>query len=78
MLSDVETEAIRRFGIAFQLPGALSPLGEPQLRTVPAVYMISRQGRIDFSYVNPDPSVRLAPKDFLEAARRIAGEGKER
>jgi len=38
---------------------------------VPAVYVVAANGRIQFSYVNPDYSVRLDPQLLLAALRSV-------
>lgn len=84
MLSDSKAEAIRNFGLAWQvgekmreqykgygidLEGASGE--EHHILPVPAVYLIGPDGKVLFSYVNPDYKVRLEPQILLAAARAL-------
>lgn len=82
LLSDSDMEAAKRFGIAFQLDqGTVTQLKTHNLDIeaasgkthhmlpVPAVFVVNKEGRITFSYVNPDYKVRLDPQVLLAAAR---------
>ena len=42
------------------------------LLPVPAVFVVDRDGRISFTYVNPDYKVRLPADELLAAAKQIA------
>ncbi|MDT8323638.1 MAG: peroxiredoxin-like family protein [Bacteroidota bacterium] len=82
LLSDSRMEAARRFGVAFQLDDAMmaqyreygldleAASGETHhMLPVPAVFIVNTDGRITFSYANPDYKVRLDPSVLLAAAR---------
>ncbi len=84
LLSDAKLEATEGFGLAFRmtdqqveqyqgfgidLEGAS---GETHhVLPVPAVYLVGPDGKILFSYVNPDYKVRLEPSILLAAAKAI-------
>lgn len=83
-LSDSGMQAARGFGIAFQVPEAMSArlkgfgidLVKASGRSheqlpVPSVFLVGADGRIQFQYVNPAYQYRLAP-EVLEAAARAA------
>lgn len=61
LLGDPGLKAAAAFGLAFGAPGRQLP--------VPAVYVIDREGKVHFQYVNPNYVVRLAPEVLLAAAR---------
>ena len=82
LLSDPGMNAAQAFGIAFRLDdetferyvGFGNDLNERsgddhQALPAPATFIIGTDGRIQFGYVNPDYSVRLAPEVLLAAAR---------
>jgi peroxiredoxin len=82
LLSDSDMQAAKRFGIAFQLDqGTVTQLKTHNLDIeaasgkthhmlpVPAVFVVNKEGRITFAYVNPDYKVRLDPQVLLAAAR---------
>lgn len=76
LFSDSSTELIRAFGIAFNAMSAKastevtrSANKSLRLMPVPAVYLIGKDGRVQFQYVNPDYRTRI-PKDVLLAAAR--------
>ncbi|NKI35824.1 AhpC/TSA family protein [Wenzhouxiangella sp. XN79A] len=85
LLSDPELAAARAFGIAFRLDddtleryagfgvdladrSGADHGGLP----APATFLVGTDGIIQFAYVNPDYSVRLAPEVLLAAARAYA------
>lgn len=85
LLSDASTEAIRAFGIAFKASAAAARLqptlgagaAKPaQLLTVPAVYIVNAQGKVQFHYVNPDYRVRTPQELLLVAAKVSIGDAK--
>ena len=39
---------------------------------VPATYVVARDGRIEFAFVEPDYTKRAEPETILEALRRLA------
>ncbi len=81
LLSDAGMDAARRFGIAFRLDdetvvkyreygidlAEASGFDHQQL-PVPAVFLVGRDGRIDFAHTDPDYTARLAPEAVLAAA----------
>jgi len=87
LLSDPGMNAAQAFGIAFRLDdetferyvGFGNNLNERsgddhQALPAPATFIIGTDGKVQFGYVNPDYSVRLAP-DVLLAAARAYSEG---
>lgn len=86
LLSDSTMEAAKAFGIAFKLDVATVErykgfgldLAEASgrdhgLLPVPAVFVIDGEGRIQFTYVNPDYRIRIHPEVLLAAATAAAG-----
>jgi peroxiredoxin len=83
LLSDVELQAIRGFGIGFFLDDetakkyrgkigevfASLPDDDRIVLPVPAAYILDRQGMVLFQYVNPNMKVRVNPELMLHAAR---------
>ena len=82
LLSDPGMNAAQAFGIAFRLDdetferyaGFGNNLNERsgddhQALPAPATFIIGTDGKVQFGYVNPDYSVRLAPEVLLAAAR---------
>ncbi|MBR9976513.1 MAG: AhpC/TSA family protein [Bacteroidetes bacterium] len=82
LLSDSDMEAAKQFGIAYELDArTVTSYREHNLDIeaasgkthhmlpVPAVFVVNREGRITFTYVNPDYKVRLDPQLLLAAAR---------
>ena len=83
LISDASTEGAQAFGIAFQVPEDLvkrykSGFGidledasgkTHHILPVPAVYIIDKEGIVQFSYVNPNYRVRLQPSILLAAAK---------
>jgi peroxiredoxin len=85
LLSDSMMAASKAFGIAYQVDEAtLRALAQHgvdlqaasgqahHLLPVPAVFVVSSSGKIQFEYINPDYSVRAHP-DLLLSAVRLAG-----
>ncbi|MEO0997511.1 MAG: peroxiredoxin-like family protein [Pseudomonadota bacterium] len=81
LLSDASMEAARRFGVAFRLDdetaGKYRGYGidlaeasgfDHQQLPVPAVFLVGRDGRIEFAHTDPDYTVRLEPDAVLAAA----------
>ena len=79
--SDASLQASRGFGIAFKMPDEMvekykgynidleAASGESHhVLPAPATFLIGTDGVINFSYVNPDYKVRLAPSVLLAAA----------
>jgi len=83
LLSDSSMAAARAFGIAFQVDDATvkkykeeykidleADSGETHHQLpVPAVFMVDPDGKIIFSYVNPDYKTRLNPEALLVTAQ---------
>lgn len=81
VLSDVGNEAARRFGIAYALPKVvadqfagrldLSEFNGDHTNQLPlsATYVIGRDGRVVYRFVDPDYRKRAEPRDVLEAVR---------
>lgn len=82
LLSDSDLTAARAFGLAFKVSDddvAMLRTYEidiedasgkkHHLLPVPAVYIIGKQGKIEFNYVNPVYSVRIQPSVVLAAAK---------
>src|SRR6056297_2943257 len=82
LFSDPEMNAAQAFGIAFRLDdetferyvGSGNDLNQRsgdvhQALPVPATFIVGTDGKVQFGYVNPDYSVRLAPEVLLAAAR---------
>lgn len=91
LYSDPEMNAAQAFGIAFRLDdetferyvGFGHDLNERsgddhQALPAPATFIIGTDGTVQFGYVNPDYSVRLAPEVLLAAARAYADDAHER
>ena len=88
LLSDCTTKAAQAFGIAFKVEEQLVSLykndygidleaasGETHhILPVPAVFLTGADGKISFSYANPDYKVRLSPSILLAAAKAALGE----
>ena len=83
LLSDSKLNAIRGFGIGYYVAdettakykskknidlNASDTSGKAVL-PAPAVFILDEQGRIKFSYVNPDFKQRLAPELLYQAAK---------
>jgi peroxiredoxin len=84
LVSDSRLEMAKAFGIAFQLTDEqvaqlnrykldiVEASGETHKQLpVPAVYIVNKKGKILFSYVNPQYSVRLEPSVIVAAARAM-------
>jgi peroxiredoxin len=82
LLSDAKMEAAKAFGLAFRVDAAgyqrLSGFGidledasgeKHHLLPVPAVFLIGKDGIIQFQYANPNYKVRLTPEVLLAAAK---------
>jgi peroxiredoxin len=84
LLSDSQTEAAQRFGLAFQAPSNYASLlakasdnQNPGLLPVPAVYIVDAKGVIVFSYVAPNFKQRLSGAVLLAAAEALAKENQK-
>ena len=85
ILSDADAQASIALGIAFRVADETveyvnekgenyraSSMERHGLLPVPAVFVVDRDGRISFTYVNPDYKVRLPADELLAAAKQIA------
>jgi peroxiredoxin len=86
LVSDSEAAGIKAFGIAFRVDDRTFKRYKDELQIdlegysgakhhllpVPAVFIIGRDGRVLFQYVNPDFTVRLHPEILLAAAKAHA------
>lgn len=84
LYSDARAEAMRGFGIAWQMPDEMrkqyegygidleKASGEQHhLLPAPAVFLLDTEGKILFEYVNPDYKVRLESDILLAAANAL-------
>jgi peroxiredoxin len=91
LLSDADMSAAEAFGIAFRLDddtlerykGFGLDLAERSGEShgalpAPATFLVGRDGTIQFAFVNPDYTVRLAPEVLLAAARAYADDAHRR
>jgi peroxiredoxin len=83
LLSDNDMDAAKAFGIAFKLPDDLVAMYKAKYKIdveadsgrdhhmlpVPSVFLVSKTGKIDFAYVNPDYRTRLSSQVLLAAAK---------
>jgi peroxiredoxin len=83
LLSDASLETIRGFGIAYYVAQDITDKYKAKANIdlnhqdgsgravlpAPAVFIIDQQGRVKFSYVNPDYKVRLSPELLYQAAK---------
>jgi peroxiredoxin len=82
LLSDSSMKVARDFGVAFKVDDATvekykkwnidlekSSGHTHHLLPVPALFLVSKEGVIQFMYANPDYRVRLAPEILLAAAK---------
>ncbi|OFI35698.1 redoxin [Alteromonas lipolytica] len=86
-LSDYQLDALREFGVGFYVDDATAkkyagyniPLtkdgtGTPVL-PAPGVFIVNKQGQVQFTYVNPDFTVRPSAQLILSVAEVLASEG---
>ena len=91
LFSDPEMNAAQAFGIAFRVDDRTherylgfgvdlrARSGEELLALpAPATFIIGSRGIVQFAYVNPDYTVRLAPSVLEAAARAYVGNAQER
>jgi len=85
ILSDANIEAALALGIAFKAADSTiagreergqdidgSSMKNFGVLPVPAVYVVDASGRVTFSFVEPDYTVRLSADDLLKAASQVA------
>lgn len=81
LLSDADAEAVKAFGLAFRVEDELNKKylkmgidleassGEShQILPVPAAFILDTDGKIHYSYVNPDYKTRINAEVLLKAA----------
>lgn len=86
-LSDVKLEALREFGVGFYVDKATAKKyadynialtrdtnGTPVL-PAPGGFIVNQQGQVQFTYVNPDFTVRPSAQLILSVAEVLASEG---
>ena len=84
LVSDSKLDMAKAFGLVFQLTeqqvaqlnkyklDIVEASGETHHQLpVPAVFIVDKKGRIQFSYVNPQYSVRIQPEVVAAAARAM-------
>jgi len=84
LLSDANLNAAKQFGLAFYAPKAYAKtlkkgsggLNTDLLLPVPAVFILDRQGQIEFEYINPDYKHRMNA-NLLKAVAQSLAETKE-
>lgn len=82
LISDFQLQATRGFGLAFHIPKQYSDKIESKgsktarlagddksTLPVPAVFILDKDGIIQFQYVNPNYKVRISPELLLTAAK---------
>src|SRR5690606_10518982 len=82
LLSDADLKASKDFGIAFKsptsydkfLPGTSMGTNVDKLLPVPSVFILNRNGRILFEYINPDITQRLSAPLLKAAATALRSE----
>jgi peroxiredoxin len=82
LLSDADLKAAKKFGIAFKspkgydkfLPETSGKKNVDKLLPVPSVFILNRQGRILFEYINPDITQRLSARLMKAAAAALRSE----
>lgn len=82
LLSDADLKAAKEFGIAFKSPGSYDKFlpetsggkNVDKLLPVPSVFILNREGRILFEYINPDITQRLSAPLMKAAAAALRSE----
>ncbi len=87
LFSDASFEATKSFGLAFRLDDATlakydeygisltpDPASGDTILPVPAVFIVDAEGRVQFTYTNPDYKERLSPEKILEAVGALTAE----
>lgn len=82
LYSDADTRISQAFGIAFQAPDRkkeqlkhFSNGANPGNLPVPSVFLIDRQGYIQFEYINPDYKIRLKSEMLLAVLKVLGDQG---
>lgn len=84
LLSDESLETIRQFGVGFYVPNETSQLYKEKMninltkddsaRSVlpaPAIFIVDKEGLIQFNYVNPNYTVRPSAELLLNVAKAL-------
>ena len=84
LLSDESLETIRQFGVGFYVPNKTSQLYKEKMnidltkddiaRSVlpaPAIFIVDKEGLIQFNYVNPNYTVRPSAELLLNVAKAL-------
>ncbi len=84
VLSDIDNIVAEKFGLVFTLPEELKGVylgfginlekangNDKWQLPIPATYIISSDGMITYTFVNPDYTKRLEPDDLLERVRKL-------
>ncbi len=87
LVSDSQAEAIQAFGLAFRVDDSMVERlkgynidleehsgAKHHILPVPAVFLVGKEGKVLFHYVNPDYRVRLHSDIILAAAKAHAGD----
>ncbi|MBF7073526.1 AhpC/TSA family protein [Glaciecola sp. MH2013] len=87
LISDDSLAAIRGFGVGFYVPNDTRKLYKDRMNVeltadtseravlpAPAIFILDQQGKVQFSYVNPDYSVRPSADLVLSAAKLVKKE----
>lgn len=87
LLSDSDMVAAEAFGVAYRLSAdqiarykkhdifMSNTAGEPRFQLpVPAIFLVNKEGVVEFTYVNPDPKIRIQPELLLTAARLMTSD----
>lgn len=77
LLSDADLNASKRFGLAFKapegywdmLPKTSGGMNKDLLLPVPSVFILDKNGKINYEYINPDFKQRMSP-DLLKAVAK--------
>ena len=84
LISDDSLAAIRGFGVGFYVPNDTRKLYKDRMNVdltadttdrgvlpAPAIFILDEEGKVQFSYVNPDYSVRPSAELVLSAAKLV-------
>ena len=84
VLSDISNQVAKQFGLVFTLPETVRPIyqqfgidlpaynGDSSFELpIPATYIVTPDGTISYSFVNPDYTQRLDPTAIITAIKQI-------
>ncbi len=84
VLSDIDNIVAKKFGLVFSLPEELKEIylgfginleksnGNNKWQLpIPATYIVTSDGVINYAFVNPDYTKRLEPEELMEKLRKI-------